>query len=58
MKLLLVTQGFPPRVGGVETLCRQLAEGFADRGDAVTVLAYGGRHTGEVEQRSPTGETT
>jgi glycosyltransferase involved in cell wall biosynthesis len=55
MRLLLVTQGFPPRVGGVETLCRQLAEGFADRGDAVTVLAYGGRHTGEVVQRSPAG---
>jgi len=52
MRLLLVTQGFPPRVGGVETLCRQLAEGFAARGDAVTVLAYGGRHTGEVVQQS------
>ena len=43
MRLLLVTQGFPPRVGGVETLCRQLAEGFAGRGDEVTVLAYGAR---------------
>ena len=55
MRLLLVTQGFPPRVGGVETLCRQLAEGFAGRGDAVTVLAYGGRHTGEVVQTSAAG---
>src|SRR3954452_20142472 len=55
MRLLLVTEGFPPHVGGVETLCRQLAEGFADRGDAVTVLAYGGPHTGEGVQRSAAG---
>lgn len=43
MRLLLVTRGFPPRSGGVETLCRQLAEGFAGRGDDVTVVTYGGR---------------
>jgi glycosyltransferase involved in cell wall biosynthesis len=42
MRLLLVTRGFPPRVGGVETLCRQLAEGFADRGADVLVVTYGG----------------
>jgi glycosyltransferase involved in cell wall biosynthesis len=41
-----VTRGFPPRVGGVETLCRQLAEGFAGRGWRVTVLTYGGRSPG------------
>ena len=46
MRLLLVTRGFPPRVGGVETLCRQLAEGFAARGHDVTVLTYGGRVVG------------
>jgi glycosyltransferase involved in cell wall biosynthesis len=43
MRLLLVTRGFPPRSGGVETLCRQLAEGFAGRGDEVTVVTFGGR---------------
>jgi glycosyltransferase involved in cell wall biosynthesis len=53
MRLLLVTKGFPPRVGGVETLCRQLAEGFARRGAEVTVLTYGGR----VERDAiPTGD--
>jgi glycosyltransferase involved in cell wall biosynthesis len=43
VRLLLVTRGFPPRVGGVETLCRQLAEGFADRGVDVVVVTYAGR---------------
>jgi len=48
-----VTKGFPPRVGGVETLCRQLAEGFARRGADVTVLSYGG----PVERDAiPTGD--
>jgi len=42
MRLLLVTRGFPPRVGGVETLCRQLADGFARRGADVLVVTYGG----------------
>jgi glycosyltransferase involved in cell wall biosynthesis len=42
MRLLLVTRGFPPRVGGVETLCRQLADGFAARGHDVLVVTYGG----------------
>lgn len=42
MRLLLVTRGFPPRVGGVETLCAQLAGGLAARGVEVTVATYGG----------------
>jgi glycosyltransferase involved in cell wall biosynthesis len=49
MRLLLVTRGFPPRVGGVETLCRQLAEGFAQRGVVVTVLTYGGGRSSTVD---------
>jgi glycosyltransferase involved in cell wall biosynthesis len=51
MRLLLVTRGFPPRVGGVETLCRQLAEGFTARGHDVLVVTYGG----EAERPSPAG---
>jgi glycosyltransferase involved in cell wall biosynthesis len=47
MRLLLVTRGFPPRVGGVETLCRQLAEGFARRGADVLVVTYGGSYSVE-----------
>ncbi|GIJ46344.1 N-acetylglucosaminyl-phosphatidylinositol biosynthetic protein Spt14 [Virgisporangium aliadipatigenens] len=50
MRLLLVTRGFPPRVGGVETLCRQLAHGFAARGTDVTVLTFGGRAPRSVER--------
>jgi glycosyltransferase involved in cell wall biosynthesis len=50
MRLLLVTRGYPPRIGGVETLCRQLAEGLARRGEDVTVVTYGGR-AGGVERR-------
>jgi glycosyltransferase involved in cell wall biosynthesis len=46
MRLLLVTNGFPPRVGGVETLCRQLAEGFAGRGADVVVVTFGGAAAG------------
>jgi glycosyltransferase involved in cell wall biosynthesis len=49
MRLLLVTRGFPPRVGGVETLCRQLAEGFATRGADVLVVTFGGRARSTVE---------
>jgi glycosyltransferase involved in cell wall biosynthesis len=50
MRLLLVTRGFPPRVGGVETLCRQLAHGFAARGTDVTVLTFGGRAPRSIER--------
>jgi glycosyltransferase involved in cell wall biosynthesis len=50
VRLLLVTRGFPPRVGGVETLCRQLAEGFAARGVDVVVLTYGGRLGGAARR--------
>jgi glycosyltransferase involved in cell wall biosynthesis len=52
MRLLLVTRGFAPRVGGVETLCRQLAHGFAARGLDVTVLTFGGRAPRSVERGS------
>jgi glycosyltransferase involved in cell wall biosynthesis len=51
MRLLLVTRGFPPRSGGVETLGRQLAEGFAERGAEVTVVTFGGRIARPTIQR-------
>ena len=43
MRVLLVTRGFPPRVGGVERVCAELAAGLAAAGDEVTVLTFGGR---------------
>jgi glycosyltransferase involved in cell wall biosynthesis len=43
VRILLVTRGFPPRVGGVERVCAELAAGLAAAGDEVTVLTFGGR---------------
>jgi phosphatidylinositol alpha-1,6-mannosyltransferase len=37
--LLIATQCFPPRTGGIETLLHSLAWAFAERGFAVTVFA-------------------
>jgi hypothetical protein len=42
VRVLLVTRGFPPRVGGVERVCAELAAGLAAAGDEVTVLTFGG----------------
>jgi 1,2-diacylglycerol 3-alpha-glucosyltransferase len=42
VRVLLVTGGFPPRVGGVERVCAELAAGLAAAGDEVTVLTFGG----------------
>jgi glycosyltransferase involved in cell wall biosynthesis len=53
VKVLLATKAFPPRIGGVETLCRQLAEGLAERGDDVTVVCY--RRNGEPPPADPAG---
>jgi glycosyltransferase involved in cell wall biosynthesis len=52
MRLVLVTRGFPPRVGGVETLCRQLADGFAERGLDVVVVTFD-RYPRQTIQRGP-----
>ncbi len=38
MKILLLTHAFHPHVGGLETVARLLAEGFAARGHAVRVV--------------------
>jgi glycosyltransferase involved in cell wall biosynthesis len=38
MKILLLTQRFPPALGGVETHVRHLAEGLTQHGDDIEVL--------------------
>jgi len=43
VRILLVTRGFPPRVGGVERVCAELAAGLAAAGDEVTVVTFAGR---------------
>jgi glycosyltransferase involved in cell wall biosynthesis len=55
VKVLLVTRGFPPRVGGVERVCAELAAGLADRGEEVTVLTFAGRAAASVEPAGPDG---
>ena len=57
MRVLLVTRGFPPRVGGVERVCAELAAGLAAAGDEVTVLTFGGRGrraaVADADRRTP-----
>jgi glycosyltransferase involved in cell wall biosynthesis len=53
MRVLLVTRGFPPRVGGVERVCAELAAGLADAGDDVTVLTFAGRRPGPAGGAEP-----
>lgn len=51
MKVLLVTPGYPPRVGGVETVTAKLARGLSRVGDEVVVLTPGGpRRASETEE--------
>jgi glycosyltransferase involved in cell wall biosynthesis len=51
MKVLLVTPGYPPRVGGIETVTANLARGLAAAGDEVVVLTPGGpRSSRETEE--------
>lgn len=38
MKILQVTPGYPPTVGGVETHVQELSKGFVERGHEVTVI--------------------
>jgi glycosyltransferase involved in cell wall biosynthesis len=41
VRILIATDQYPPMVGGVPTVTRELAAGLAGRGHAVTVLAPG-----------------
>lgn len=53
MRILIVTDQYPPMVGGVPTVTRQLALDFANRGHQVWVVApsYGSRDSYQVEQK-------
>jgi glycosyltransferase involved in cell wall biosynthesis len=53
MRVLLLTRGFPPRLGGVERVCAELAGGLAAAGDDVTVLTFAGRRPARTEQGEP-----
>ncbi|HTX27851.1 MAG TPA: glycosyltransferase family 4 protein [Streptosporangiaceae bacterium] len=40
MRIALVTSSYYPRIGGIETHVRRLAEGFAGTGEQVTVITH------------------
>src|SRR6478609_1792539 len=52
MRIIIVTDQYPPMVGGVPTVTRNLATDFASRGHQVWVVApsYGARDVRRVEQ--------
>jgi len=41
MKILLATNDFPPKIGGIQTYCYQLAKNLAFLGEEIVVLAPG-----------------
>ncbi|MEO7019580.1 MAG: glycosyltransferase [Ktedonobacteraceae bacterium] len=53
MRIMIVTDQYPPMVGGVPTVTRQLALDFANRGHQIWVVApsYGSRDSYRVEQK-------
>lgn len=53
MRIVIVTDQYPPMVGGVPTVTRQLAEDLANRDHQVWVAApsYGGRDVYRIEQK-------
>ncbi|HEU5374512.1 MAG TPA: glycosyltransferase [Ktedonobacteraceae bacterium] len=53
MRIVIVTDQYPPMVGGVPTVTRQLATDFANRGHQVWLVApsYGSRDSYRVEQK-------
>lgn len=53
MRIVIVTDQYPPMVGGVPTVTRQLASDLANRGHQVWVVApsYGSRDIYRVEQK-------
>lgn len=52
MRLLVVSQDFPPRVGGIETYSLELAKSFA-RSDEVTVVAPWNARARNLDERLP-----
>lgn len=53
MRIVIVTDQYPPMVGGVPTVTRQLAVDFANRGHQVWLVApsYGSRDSYRIEQK-------
>ena len=53
MRIMIVTDQYPPMVGGVPTVTRGLATDFANRGHQVAVVApsYGARDVRRLEQK-------
>jgi glycosyltransferase involved in cell wall biosynthesis len=53
MRIMIVTDQYPPQVGGVPTVTQDLAINFADRGHQVWVVApsYGPRDVNSLEQK-------
>src|SRR5260370_14006887 len=53
MRIMIVTDQYPPMVGGVPTVTRNLAVDFIDRGHQVSVIApsYGARDICRLEQK-------
>lgn len=53
MRIVIVTDQYPPMVGGVPTVTRQLAADLAERGHQVWVVApsYGSRDSYRIEQK-------
>jgi phosphatidylinositol alpha 1,6-mannosyltransferase len=53
MRIMIVTDQYPPMVGGVPTVTRQLAADLANRGHQVWVVApsYGSRDVYRIEQK-------
>ena len=51
MKILEVNKYYPPWIGGIETVVKQVAEGFSDRGQQVTVLCCSGSNDEKIESQ-------
>lgn len=53
MRIMIVTDQYPPQVGGVPTVTQELAVNFADRGHQVSVVApsYGSGDAHSLEQK-------
>lgn len=51
MRILLATNDFPPKVGGIQTYCYELAKNLIPLGEEIVVLAPGVREDLEFDER-------
>ncbi|MBU4311007.1 glycosyltransferase, partial [bacterium] len=51
MRILLATNDFPPKVGGIQTYCYQLAKNLALLGEKIVVLTPGVEGDLEFDKR-------